>query len=331
MNEATLVQHPYSSLTPDVVLDAVESLGFVCDARIFPLNSYENRVYQVGIEDEAPLIVKFYRPGRWQAEQIQEEHDFSAELDALDVPVVAPWRDNDNRSLFEHEGFMFALYPRRGGRAPDLEAADDLEVLGRLMGRLHAVGTQRTFQHRPTLSVQSFGTDSVSFLVQSGAVPESLLPSYEAVAMPLLEGIEAAFAAVSFTPIRLHGDCHPGNILWRDGAAHFVDLDDARNGPAIQDLWMLLTGDRAHQTGALSDVMEGYQQFHDFNFAELALIEPLRALRSLHYAAWLARRWEDPSFPMHFPWFGDERYWGEHIMTLREHVEALQEPPLTLW
>lgn len=331
MSEASNEQHPYFSLTPDTVMDAVESVGFVCDARIFPLNSYENRVYQVGIEDAAPVIAKFYRPGRWRAEEIQEEHDFSTELAELEVPVVAPWRDAQGESLFRHEEFLFAIYPRQGGRAPDLEDADDLEVLGRLMGRMHAVGCQHPFVHRPTLSVQSFGVDSVEFLLSSGAVPEPLRPSYEAVAFPLLEDISARFAALEFEPVRLHGDCHPGNILWRDGAAHFVDLDDARNGPAVQDLWMLLTGDREHQTMALSDVMEGYQQFHSFNFAELALIEPLRALRSMHYAAWLARRWPDPSFPMHFPWFGDERYWGEHIMTLREQLEALQAPPLSLW
>ncbi len=331
MNDAAETQHPYYSLTPDKVMDAVESQGFECDARIFPLNSYENRVYQVGLEEAEPVIVKFYRPGRWRAEQIQEEHDFSLELAELEVPVVAPWRNPAGESLFRHEEFLFAIYPRRGGRAPDLEAPDDLEVLGRLLGRLHAVGRQRPFAHRPALTVQSFGVDSVEFLLSSGAVPESLQPSYEAVAFPLLEGISSAFAAVDCAAIRLHGDCHPGNILWRDGAAHFVDLDDARSGPAVQDIWMLLTGDRPHQTAALGDVMEGYQQFNEFNFAELALIEPLRALRSMHYAAWLARRWEDPSFPMHFPWFGDERYWGEHILTLREQLEALQEPPLTLW
>lgn len=324
-------QHPYAALTPDTVMDAVESLGFLSDARMFPLNSYENRVYQVGIEDADPVITKFYRPGRWRAEEIQEEHDFSAELAELDVPVVAPWRNAAGESLFQHDDFLFAVYPRRGGRAPDLENPDDLEVLGRLMGRMHAVGCQRPFVHRPALSVQNFGVDSVEFLLSAGAIPDNLRASYEAVVFPLLEDISAAFAGVDYTSIRLHGDCHPGNILWRNEAAHFVDLDDARQGPAVQDLWMLLTGDRQEQTGALSDVLEGYNQFHSFDHRELHLIEPLRALRSLHYAAWLARRWEDPSFPMHFPWFGDERYWGEHIMILREHQTAMSEPPLRLW
>lgn len=324
-------EHPYAALKPDTVINAVESQGFLSDARIFPLNSYENRVYQVGIEDDSPVITKFYRPDRWRAEQIQEEHDFSAELAELDVPVVAPWRNTDGESLFRWEGFMFAIYPRYGGRAPDLENPDDLEVLGRLMGRMHAVGCQHPFVHRPTLSVKNFGVDSVDFLLSAGVIPDSLLPAYEAVVFPLLERISAVFADTDYEPLRLHGDCHPGNILWRNEAAHFVDLDDARNGPAVQDIWMLLTGEREEQIIALSEVLEGYNQFHAFDHRELRLIEPLRALRSLHYAAWLARRWRDPSFPMHFPWFGDERYWGEHINLLREHMTALDEPPLSLW
>lgn len=323
--------HPYGRLTPDTVLDAVESQGYLSDARIAPLNSYENRVYQVGIEDGEPLIAKFYRPQRWTAEQIVEEHNFSLELAALDIPVVAPLRNAQGDTLFGHDGFMFALYPRRGGRAPDLENDDDLEVLGRLMGRLHAVGEQSKFQHRPELTVASFGEESIEYLLAGEAIPSAVRASYEAVARPLLARVEERMEAVDYGVIRLHGDCHPGNILWRDEAAHFVDLDDARNGPAIQDLWMLLAGDRQQQTGSLGAIMDGYAQFRDFDFRELALIEPLRALRSLHYAAWLARRWQDPSFPMHFPWFGTERYWGEHIQVLREQLQAQEEPPLRLW
>lgn len=323
--------HPYGRLTPDTVLDAVESQGLFSDARIAPLNSYENRVYQVGIEDSEPVIAKFYRPQRWTAGQIVEEHSFSLELADLDIPVVAPLRNAHGDTLFEHEGFMFALYPRRGGRAPDLENDDDLEVLGRLMGRMHAVGEQSTFQHRPELTVASFGEESIEFLLSGDIIPSTVRAAYEAVARPLLERVRDRMNALDYGKLRLHGDCHPGNILWRDEAAHFVDLDDARNGPAIQDLWMLLSGDRQQQTGSLGAIMDGYSQFRDFDFRELAMIEPLRALRSLHYAAWLARRWQDPSFPMHFPWFGTERYWGEHIQVLRELLQAQDEPALRLW
>lgn len=322
--------HPYASLTPDVVMDAVESCGYQCSAQILALNSYENRVYQVGLEDQPNLIAKFYRPQRWAPAQIQEEHDFATALSAVDVPVIAPWRNAQGQSLFAHAGFHFALYPQQSGRAPDLEVPDDLQQIGRLLARLHAMGAEADFQHRPSLTVTRMGESAVADVLASPLLPEAVYAPYQQVTAALLDGIRNVFASVPLCPIRIHGDCHTGNLLWRDGQAFFVDLDDAVMGPAMQDLWLLLSGDRAQQQAILFEVMLGYEQFYEFPFAQLPLIEPLRALRTLHYAAWLARRWDDPSFPMHFPWFGTERYWWEHIDTLRQQLGDLSEPPLQL-
>jgi Ser/Thr protein kinase RdoA (MazF antagonist) len=326
----SVTAHPYATLTPDVVMDAVESCGFTCSARILALNSYENRVYQVGLEDQPNVIAKFYRPGRWSKAQIQEEHDFSQALLAVDVPVVAPWRNDEGQSLFTHTDFSFALYPQQSGRAPDLEVPEDLQQLGRLLARLHAMGAEADFQSRPTLTVAGMGAAAVADVLASPLLPPSVQSAYQQVSDALLVAIEERFAAVPQHPIRLHGDCHTGNILWRNGQAFFVDLDDAMMGPAMQDLWLLLSGDRAQQQSILMEVLLGYEQFYDFPYAELPLIEPLRAMRTLHYAAWLARRWDDPSFPLHFPWFGSERYWWEHIETLRQQLGAFAEPPLQL-
>lgn len=326
----SVTAHPYATLTPDVVMDAVEYSGFTCSARILALNSYENRVYQVGLEDQPNVIAKFYRPGRWSKAQIQEEHDFSQALLAVDVPVVAPWRNDEGQSLFTHADFSFALYPQQSGRAPDLEVPEDLQQLGRLLARLHAMGAEADFQSRPTLTVAGMGAAAVADVLASPLLPPSVQSAYQQVSDALLVAIEERFAAVPQHPIRLHGDCHTGNILWRNGQAFFVDLDDAMMGPAMQDLWLLLSGDRAQQQSILMEVLLGYEQFYDFPYAELPLIEPLRALRTLHYAAWLARRWDDPSFPLHFPWFGSERYWWEHIETLRQQLGAFAEPPLQL-
>ncbi|WP_341937563.1 serine/threonine protein kinase [Marinimicrobium sp. C2-29] len=323
--------HPYESLTPDLVLDAVESSGHLSDMRILALNSYENRVYQVGMEEGPPLIAKFYRPERWSNAQIQEEHDFTRDLLDLEVSVVPPTPDADGHTLREYQGFRFALYPRQGGHAPNLDDFDQLLTLGRVLGRIHALGCTRAFTHRPTLDVQSFARDSYDFLLGHDFIPQSLRPSYETLGADLIARIERIFEQTEYTPIRLHGDCHPGNILWRGDAPHFVDFDDARNGPAVQDLWMLLSGEREQQTAQLSEIIEGYQEFCDFNFAELNLIEALRSLRIMNYSAWLARRWEDPAFPKSFPWFNSERYWGEHILELREQLAALDEPPLALF
>ena len=324
------MSHPFASLTPDLVLDAVESLGYLSDARVLALNSYENRVYQVGLEGEAPLIAKFYRPQRWSDAAIREEHQFSAELAALDIPVVAPLQ-RDGSSLFEHAGFRFALFPRRGGRAPEPGNLDQLYRLGQLLGRLHAVGALRHFEHREALTAASFGHASLETLLDGRFIPRSLLAAYESVARDLLKRLDALFAAHPAQAIRLHGDCHPGNLLCRDESFHIVDLDDCRMGPAVQDLWMMLAGSREERLGQLAELIEGYQEFHDFDSRELPLIEGLRSLRLMHYSAWLARRWDDPAFPQSFPWFGSERYWGEQILTLREQLAALDEPPLRLF
>lgn len=323
--------HPYEALTPDRVLDAIEGLGWQCDARIFALNSYENRVYQVGIEDGEPLIVKFYRPGRWTAEQIQEEHDFAQELADLEIPVVAPLRLDGQTSQYHFEGFTFAVFPRLSGRAPELDNMDDLLVMGRFLGRVHLCGRQQSFRHRHTLSAQRFGEDSRDYLLQHDFIPDSLREAYETLSRDLLGVVHQRLAdSGPFETIRLHGDCHPGNVLWQGEVPWFVDFDDAMTGPAVQDLWMLLSGDRDQRQGQLLELIEGYNEFHHFNPRELPLIEPLRTLRIMHYSAWLARRWDDPAFPMSFPWFNTERYWAEHVLELREQRAALDEPPLQL-
>ena len=324
------MSHPFATLSPDLVLDAMESLGYISDARVLALNSYENRVYQVGIEGETPLIAKFYRPARWSDAAIREEHAFSLELAEHEIPVVAPLL-RDGESLFEHAGFRFALFPRRGGHAPEPGNLDQLYRLGQLLGRLHGVGASRPFQHRETMTVENFGHQSLACVLDSGFLPASLRPAYESVAHDLLARLDALFASMRYTAIRLHGDCHPGNLLYRDEAFHMVDLDDCRMGPAMQDLWMMLAGERQERLGQLSELMEGYQEFHDFDRRELALIEGLRSLRLLHYSAWLARRWDDPAFPMSFPWFANERYWGDQILALREQLAALDEAPLQLF
>ena len=320
--------HPFQRLTPTFVMDAVESQGFSCDSRIFALNSYENRVYQVGIDEALPLIAKFYRPERWSDRQIREEHDFCFELVEHELPIVAPLKDAQGNSLLQYEGFYFALYPRQGGHAPEFDNLDNLKILGRLLGRIHGVGAVTPFAHRPTLDRQSFGTNSVR-LIEEHFIPDEYRASYSAVTGQLLERIDTILAEIGpVRTIRTHGDCHAGNILWRDNAPHFVDFDDARMAPAVQDLWMMFSGDRPRQLAQLDSLLEGYREFNDFDPRELRLIEPLRTLRMLHYSAWLARRWQDPLFPHTFFWFNTTRYWGEHILELREQLAALSEPAL---
>jgi Ser/Thr protein kinase RdoA (MazF antagonist) len=322
--------HPYDRLTPDLVIDAVESTGRLSDARLLALNSYENRVYQVGIEDGEPLVAKFYRPGRWSREQIAEEHAFSLELQAADISVVAPLKDDAGCTLHEHAGFLFALFPRRGGYPPELDNLDNLLVLGRTLGRIHAVGRSARFKHRQDINVQRMLADSRAFLLD-GFIPKELLPAYESLTADLLAAVKTVYAEVKDADlIRVHGDSHVGNILWRDDVAHFVDLDDCVTGPAMQDLWMFLNGERHDRELQLSELIEGYSEFCDFDPRQLRWIETLRTLRLVHYAAWLARRWDDPAFPRSFTWFNTERYWAEHILELREQLAALQEEPLRL-
>lgn len=321
-------RHPFDDLTPDLLLDAVESCGFLSDGRMLALNSYENRVYQVGLEDQAPIIAKFYRPARWSDAQIQEEHDFCFELVEHELPVVAPLRNEAGESLFQYGNFRFALYPRKGGHAPELSNPDHLLVLGRLLGRMHNIGAVRPFQHRPTLTSQQFGHEAAAY-VSEHFVPADLKPAYDSLARDLLQAVDDAIASAgAVTYLRVHGDCHVGNLLWRDDAPHFVDLDDARMAPAVQDIWMLLSGERNQQARLLAEILEGYTEFRDFHNAELRLIDALRTLRMLHFSAWIARRWDDPAFPRAFPWFDSPRYWGEQILALRMQMAELNEVPL---
>lgn len=321
---------PFYTMTPDLVIDAVESQGWLSDYRILELNSYENRVYQVGIEGEQPVIAKFYRPNRWSDAQIQEEHDLCFELVEQELSVVAPLQDKAGRSLFRHGDFRFALYPRRGGRAPELGDMEHLFALGQTLGRMHAVGACRAFTHRPVLDVQSFGWDNREYLL-ANFIPKTLREAYERISEDLLQEVELRFKAYQdLHPIRVHGDCHVGNILWRDELPHFVDFDDSRMAPAIQDLWMLLTGERSQRELQLAEVLAGYEEFYEFDPRELHLIEPLRVLRMINYSGWLAKRHEDPAFIKAFPWFNTERYWGEHLLDLKEQFSQLNEPVLRI-
>ena len=320
--------HPFDELSPDLLIDAVESQGFVSDGRFIALNSYENRVYQIGIEGQEPMIAKFYRPARWTDEQIAEEHAFCFQLQDQELPVVCPWLNAQGQSVSHYAGFRFALYPRKGGRAPELDNLDNLFILGRLLGRFHSVGAMRPFEYRPTLDVDTFGRRSYR-LISEQFMPTDLSPAYDSLALDLLKTIDQILADYGpLHTLRVHGDCHSGNILWRDNNPHFVDFDDARMAPAVQDLWMLLSGDRHEQQQQMIELIEGYSEFYDFDYRQLRLIEVLRTLRIMHHSAWIARRWSDPAFPRAFAWFNTPRYWSEHILILREQLAALQEPPL---
>ncbi len=335
-------QHPYARLTPDQVLDALASVGLYGDGRLMALSSYENRVYQATLEDGERVVAKFYRPGRWSETQILEEHAFAAELMAAEVPAVGPLVLKGT-TLHQHDGFAFSVSPWRGGRQPELDDFEVLEWIGRFLARIHTVGAAQPFAHRPLLDLETFGTASRDWLLTNEIIPLDMQATWKAQCDKALELIAtsaypssagASFCLKNATAIRLHGDCHPGNILWTPldewgrGGPHFVDLDDARMGPAVQDLWMLLSGDRRQRTHQLGALIDGYEQFRSFDRRELALIEPLRTLRLIHYSAWLARRWQDPIFPVNFPWFGTSDYWRGQVDMLIEQIEAMQEEPL---
>ena len=322
---------PYEHLSPDTIIRAVETAGYLPDGRLLALNSYENRVYQVGIEDAQPLVAKFYRPGRWEDAAILEEHAFSRALAEDEIPVVAPLSNPAGETLSRFEEYRFALYPRQGGRTPELEDDQNLRWIGRFLGRIHALGATRAFRHRLTLDPETFGTRAAGFLLARGFLPLESEGPYRRLTDELLAAVREAFEQTSgCRRIRLHGDCHPGNILWTEAGPHFVDLDDCCMGPTVQDLWMLLSGDRHEAARQLQALLEGYRMFQDFDPRELSLIEPLRTLRIIHHAAWLANRWEDPAFPRAFPWFGSHQYWQQHLGILEQQRVALDTPTFPL-
>jgi Ser/Thr protein kinase RdoA (MazF antagonist) len=340
--------HPYQALTPDVVMDALASVGLYGNGRLQALSSYENRVYQLQLEEGQLVVAKFYRPGRWSEVQILEEHAFSAELMAAEIPVVGPLTLN-GCTLHHFGGFAFSVSPNRGGRAPELDDPDVLEWTGRFLARIHTVGAARPFVSRPALNLQSFGIESRDWLLRHDKIPLDVQSAWAKSSQDALDLIACNACLTGATghntiegeairQLRLHGDCHPGNILWtplespasQGPGPHFVDLDDARSGPAVQDLWMLLSGDRQQRTRQLGALVDGYEQFREFDRRETALIEALRTLRLIHYSAWLARRWDDPTFPINFPWFGSSDYWQGQVQMLEEQIEAMQETPLVV-
>ena len=328
---------PYAGLTPDCVLDALDSVGLRGDGRLLGLNSFENRVYQVWLEETSAtagkvVVAKFYRPGRWTDAQIREEHEFVRELAERELPVVAPLALDEN-TLHRFGGYRFAVYPKRGGRAPELEQRETLEWMGRFIGRIHAVGALEPFKARPALDLASFGAEPRAYLLAHDFLPADLREVWAGVTAQALEGVGRCYErAGAMKSLRLHGDCHAGNVLWIESleahGPHFVDFDDARMGPAVQDLWMLLSGERTAMAHQLADLLAGYEDFHEFDARELNLVEALRTLRLIHYSAWIARRWDDPAFPAAFPWFNTQRYWQDRILELREQIALMDEPPL---
>ena len=319
---------PFATLSPDLILDAIDSIGIQTDGRLLALNSYENRVYQVGVQDAAPIVAKFYRPHRWRDEQILEEHAFIQSLVDAEIPAV-PANQISGNTLFAYQGFRFSLFDKRGGRAPELDQKGVLAWIGRFIGRMHSIGTMRDFQHRPCLDIASFGETPSQYLLDSNFIPPELKEVYRGVVVQALDGVGRCYdRAGDVDLIRLHGDCHMGNLLWTDEGPHFVDFDDSRMGPAIQDLWMMLSGAPEEMKQQLNEVLLGYEDFYDFNPQELHLVEALRTLRLIHYSAWIASRWDDPAFKVAFTWFNTQQYWQDRILELREQIAAMDEPPL---
>ena len=319
---------PFSELSPDIVLSALESVGYACDGHLLALNSYENRVYQVGLEQSTPIVTKFYRPNRWSDAAIIEEHEFIQELADNEIPAL---QFASRQTLMESNGFRFSVFPKQGGRVPEIDNTEKLAWMGRFIGRIHAVGAVKPVEYRPTINIKTFGEEPSHFLLNSDFIPNDLLQTNKGVIDHALTCVNHCFErAGHYHQIRLHGDCYPGNILWTDLGPHFVDFDDSRMGPAIQDLWMLLSGDRAEMTQQLEHLLDGYKTFFDFNPSELHLLEALRTLRLIHYSAWIAKRWDDPAFPMAFPWFNTPRYWQDRIIELREQIALMEEGPLQI-
>ncbi|NOH71504.1 serine/threonine protein kinase [Vibrio pectenicida] len=317
----------FNALTPDFMWYAIESIGIRAESGFLPLNSYENRVYQFTDEQHHRYVVKFYRPERWSLLQIQEEHDFTLELVEADIPVAPPIKIQ-GQTLHKYQGYLFALFTSVGGRQFEVDNLKQLEGVGRFLGRIHQVGSKAPFQHRPTISLDEYLYQPRKVLEQAQFIPTHLEAAFFNDLDLLIKYIKQHWQE-SYPVIRLHGDCHPGNILWRDGPM-FVDLDDSRNGPAIQDLWMMLSGERSEKLTQLDIILEAYQEFNDFDANELKLIEPLRGLRMVHYMAWLTKRWQDPAFPIAFPWFNDAKYWESQVLAFKEQISALSEPPLSL-
>jgi Ser/Thr protein kinase RdoA (MazF antagonist) len=339
MNTAISTDTPFASLTPDLVLQAVENLGLQADGRLLALNSYENRVYRVGIDaDSHPVrgtaalrhavVAKFYRPNRWSAAQIREEHAFALELVAAELAVAAPLVIN-GETLHDLQGQWYTLFECWPGATPEFDAPGNRQMLGRTLGRMHAVGARRRFEHRQGVRDWHAGARARHDILARGTVPAALEARYAEVSAQLIEAVEQRadhFAAAR--NLRIHGDCHVGNILWNAQGPVFVDFDDCLTGPAVQDLWMFCAGTPAQQQREWSEVLEGYEQFAHLDYAEVALIEPLRAMRMLNHAAWIAARWADPAFPLAFPWFAEPRFWERHISDLIEQIEAVEDPPL---
>lgn len=325
---ADAIGTPFAALTPDAVLDAAEALGLQPDGRLFALNSYENRVYRVGRIDAEPVVLKFYRAGRWSEPQILEEHTFAAELAAQEILVAAPL-ELGGATLHRHNGFLLAAFPLCAGTAPELDQAGARELLGRTLARIHAVGALRPFQYRPTLQREQLGSRARHSLLRSPLLPEHMRQAYGDASAALLRAIDSAFAAAApLSLIRLHGDGHLGNILWQARGPLFVDLDDCVNGPRMQDLWMFLSGSADEQQRQWAEIMQGYRQFGSVDYRELQLVEALRGVRMLNHAAWVAARWTDPAFPRAFPWAGEARFWEGYVGDLLEQSRALEQPPV---